>query len=79
MSYTDPKLKSAFVKAIKHYFDKSDVELESDKLGERKYNKKYLDSMEEELLPSKDVKEKKAKKNGSKSTRRPDSGGKLYK
>ena len=50
--YTDPKIQNAFRKAIKHYFADNNLS-EMDKLGPRKFNKKYFDSLDEELTGAK--------------------------
>ncbi len=56
------QLSEAFIKAIRMYWEESEEfdELKTSK-GERKYPKKYFDSLEEEFLPKKD-KEKEEKK-----------------
>lgn len=58
----DPKLKKAFVKAIKHYFDDKDFAETSKGSPERKFNKKYFDSLEEEFVPKKETSKKKIEK-----------------
>lgn len=64
----DPKLKNAFIKAVKHYFDDNDLDEFSKVSGERKYNKKYFDTLETELLTPQESKElkKKVKKESAK-------------
>jgi len=60
----DDKLKQAFIKAIKHYFEDNDFE-ETSKLkeGGHKFNKKYFDTLEEELTtPPEETKKKKTNK-----------------
>ncbi len=48
--YTDPKIRNAFIKAIKSYFADNNLE-ETDKLGPRKFNKKYFDTLDGEMNP----------------------------
>lgn len=61
---SDPKLKQAFIKAIKHYFASTDVTPSeyNKSVGERKYDKKYLDSLDTELNNSDSEKDKEVKK-----------------
>ncbi len=48
--YQDPKLAKAFQEAIKYYFDNQDHASEYNKtVGARKYDKKYMDGLEEEF------------------------------
>ena len=63
----DEKLKSAFVKSIKHYFEGNDFE-ETSKLKEdgRKYKKEYFDTLESDLLSPEDQPKKKTKKKAKK-------------
>ena len=56
--YTDPKIKNAFIKAIKSYFADNNL-AETDKLGPRKFNKKYFDTLDEDLTGEKPKKMKK--------------------
>ena len=50
----DPKISEAFRKAIKAYFEDHDLE-EYDKVqGDRKFHKKYFDSLDEDLNGPKD-------------------------
>ena len=59
--YTDPKIRNAFRKAIKQYF--ADHKLtETSKLGPRKFDKKYFDTIEKEL--GGEPEEPKAKRKG---------------
>lgn len=65
--FNDPKLKSAFIKAVKKYFEDNDLEgNEYDKVhGERKFKKSYFDTLDEELnnpKPEEEPKKKKGKK-----------------
>ena len=60
--FNDPKLSSAFVKAIKHYFDNNDFEEYNKAQGERKFNKKYFDTLDEELNSPEPEKKKKRKR-----------------
>lgn len=46
----DPKLDEAFRKAIKAYFEDADLTEYNKAHGERKYSKKYFDSVEQEKL-----------------------------
>ncbi len=50
--YNDSKLKDAFRKAIRQYFADHNLP-ETEKLGPRKFNKKYFDSLESELTGEK--------------------------
>ena len=59
--YNDPKIRNAFRKAIKHYFADHGL-AEMDKLGPRKYNKKYFDGLEQELTGEKSEPMKSKKK-----------------
>ncbi len=60
--YADPKLRDAFIKAIKHYFDDNDLEEYNKVVGERKFNKKYFDTLENDMTGEKTEVEKKPKK-----------------
>lgn len=61
--YTDPKLKDAFTKAIKSYFDDNELTEYNKVAGsERKFNKKYFDGLETELTGGETEIEKKPKK-----------------
>ena len=66
--FNDPKLKSAFTKAIKHYFEDNDFEEYNKAHGERKFSKQYFDTLDQELnspVPE-DEKTKPSKKKGKK-------------
>ena len=57
---------AAFKKAVAAYFEDGDDDLEINKLSNRKYNKKYFDSFEEERLgPKRAEKAKKKVKNAA--------------
>jgi hypothetical protein len=46
----DPKLNEAFVKSIKHYFDDNEpTEYNKTHGSERKFSKKYFDTLDEQL------------------------------
>lgn len=64
--YSDPKIKEAFTKAIKHYFDGHGLD-EYDKVsgGARKFDKKYFDTLENDLTGEKPKEEPKKKKKKS--------------
>lgn len=60
--YSDPKIKDAFMKAIKHYFEDNDLTEYNKVAGDRKFNKKYFDTLENDLTGEPEVEKPKKKK-----------------
>lgn len=61
----DDKIRSAFIKAMKHYFSGEEFSKTNElKEGGRKFNKKYFDALETDLTspPEEKKTKKKAKK-----------------
>lgn len=51
-------LSQAIKKSIKHYYENGDDDSAMSKLGERKYTKKYLDELQQELVEPEQIENK---------------------